>query len=95
MEQHREEGGGGEPEPSRPRGATDALTMTVLQRYAAGEISSRQAAKALGPKATEHDVFAGIVAAHLSLPQPTPEELATQVAALRAFYGPHGPHPHR
>jgi len=86
MEQHREEGGGGEPEPSRPRGATDALTMTVLQRYAAGEISSRQAAKALGP---------GIVAAHLSLPQPTPEELAKQVAALRAFYGPHGPHPHR
>ena len=53
--------------------------MTTLQRYAAGEISARQAAKALGPKATEHDVFAGVVAAHLSLPQPTPEELAQQV----------------
>jgi len=65
--------------------------LSILQRYAAGEISARQAAKFLGPKATEHDVFAGIVAAHLPLPQPTPEELAREVAALRAFYGPHAP----
>lgn len=71
----------------------DEVTLSILQRYAAGEISSRQAAKALGPKATEHDVFAGVVAAHLPLPQPTPEELAREVAALRAFYGPHAPRP--
>jgi hypothetical protein len=67
--------------------------LTVLQRYAAGEISSRQAAKALGPKATEHDVFAGVIAAHLPLPQPSPEEIASEVQALRRLYGPHGPRP--
>jgi hypothetical protein len=45
----------------------------------------------LGPDATEHDVFAGVIAARLPLPAPTPAELALEVAALRAFYGPHGP----
>ena len=63
----------------------------MLQRYAAGEISSRQAAKEMGPKATEHDVFAGLVAARLPLPEPEPQEVAREVAALRALYGPHGP----
>jgi hypothetical protein len=65
--------------------------MTILRRYSAGEISAREAAKCLGPHATQHDVFAGIVECGLPLPQPTPEELAREVAALRAFYGPHGP----
>jgi hypothetical protein len=65
--------------------------LSILQRYSAGEISAREAAKALGPKATEHDVLAGMIAAQLPLPQPMPEELARQVAALHAFYGPHFP----
>ena len=81
------------PAPRRPGAPADANTLTVLRRYAAREISSREAAKALGPNATEHDVFAGVIAADLPLPRPTPEELANQVAALRAFYGPHGPQP--
>jgi len=91
MEQDRTTGGRSEPEPRRPGGATDEGILTILRRYAAGEISSREAAKELGPQATEHDVFAGIVAAHLSLPRPSPEEVAREVAALRALYGPHGP----
>jgi len=61
-----------------------------LQRFAAGEISSRQAAKEIGPKASEHDVFTGLVAAHLNLPEPQAEDVARDVAALRALYGPHG-----
>ncbi|HTV33402.1 MAG TPA: hypothetical protein VME69_09940 [Methylocella sp.] len=64
-----------------------------MQRYAAGEISARQAAKEIGPKASEHDVFAGVVAAHLHLPEPPAEDVAREVAALRALYGPHGPRP--
>jgi hypothetical protein len=62
-----------------------------LQRYSAGEISSRQAAKELGPSATEHDVFAGILAAHLPLPLPSSDVIAREIAALHALYGPHGP----
>jgi len=49
----------------------------------------------MGPRASEHDVFAGVIAAHLRLPEPTPDELAGEVAALRALYGPHGPHARR
>ena len=93
MEQHHQTSGGGEPEPRRPGRATGEVALTVLESYAAGEISSRQAAKALGPQATEHDVFAGILAAHLPLPQPSSEDVAREVAALRALYGPHGPQP--
>jgi hypothetical protein len=58
-----------------------------LRRYSAGEISARQAARAMGPQASEHDVFAGILAAHLPLPVPPPEDLAREVAALRMLYG--------
>ena len=47
----------------------------------------------MGVKASEHDVFAGVVAAHLRLPEPPPADVAREVAALRALYGPHGPHP--
>jgi hypothetical protein len=93
MERHREQSGGGESEPRREGDAPDTSTLKILQRYAAGEISARQAAKEMGPKATEHDVFAGIVAAHLPLPTPTPDDVAREVAALRALYGPHGPRP--
>jgi hypothetical protein len=93
MEQHHQTGGGRESEPRRAGGAADEVTLTILQRYAAGEISARQAAKELGPEATEHDVFAGMVAAHLPLPQPTAEEIANEVQALRTLYGPHGPKP--
>lgn len=93
MEQHHRTGGGSEPEPRRPGRATEEVTLSVLQRYAAGEISSREAAKELGHGATEHDVFAGIVAAHLRLPRPPAEDVAREVAALRALYGPHGPRP--
>jgi hypothetical protein len=64
-----------------------------LQRYAGGEISAREAAREMGPPASEHDVFAGIIAAHLPLPEPEPNQVAQEVAALHALYGPHGPRP--
>jgi hypothetical protein len=91
MEQHHLRSGGGEPEPRRPGGAADAAALTILQSYAAGEISARQAAKALGPKRSEHDVFAGVIAARLTLPTPGPDEIFREVDALRRLYGPHGP----
>jgi hypothetical protein len=71
--------------------SAEAAAMIVLERYSAGEISAREAARELGPAATEHDVFAGMVAAHLPLPVPSSEEIAAEVAALRRLYGPHGP----
>lgn len=71
----------------------DPRTLSILKRYAAGEISSRQAAKEMGPGASEHDVFAGILAAQLRLPEPPAADVAREVAALRALYGPHGPRP--
>jgi hypothetical protein len=93
MERHHQTSGGREPEPRREGDAPDTRTLKILQRYAAGEISARQAAKEMGPKASEHDVFAGVVAAHLRLPEPPAEDVAREVAALRALYGPHGPRP--
>lgn len=45
----------------------------------------------MGPEATGHDVFAGMIAARLPLPSPPPEQLAREIAALHALYGPHGP----
>ncbi len=71
-------------------GAPDPRTLTILRRYSAGEISSREAAREIRPRATGRDVFAGILAAHLPLPEPSPEEVAREVAALHALYGPHG-----
>jgi len=91
MEHHHKQGGRRQPESGHPGVAPDPRTLSILQRYSDGEISSRQAAKEIGPQVTEHDVFAGIVAAHLRLPEPAPEELAREVAALRTLYGPHGP----
>ncbi|MGH6841600.1 MAG: hypothetical protein ACREDV_05835 [Methylocella sp.] len=93
MERHHQTGGGGESEPRREGDAPDTRNLKILQRYAAGEISARQAAKEIGPKASEHDVFAGVVAALLHLPEPPAEDVAREVAALRALYGPHGPRP--
>jgi hypothetical protein len=73
------------------RDAAEARALTILRRYSAGEISARDAARELGAKATEHDVFAGMRAARLPLPSPPPQEIAREVEALRALYGPHGP----
>lgn len=91
MERHHRESGRGKPESGRQGDASDTRTLKILRRYAAGEIFARQAAKEIGPKATEHDVFAGIVAAKLPLPSPPSDDVAREVAALRAFYAPHGP----
>lgn len=91
MERHHQEGDGSEPEPRREGDAPDTCTLTILHRYAAGEISARQAAREMGAKATEHDVFAGVLALQLPLPSPPPADVAREVAALRALYGPHGP----
>nr|WP_294507171.1 hypothetical protein [uncultured Rhodopila sp.] len=91
MEHHHRAGGGGESGSQDPGGAPDENALIILRRYSAGEISAREAAECLGPNATQHDVFAGIIAAALPLPQPTPDELAREMAALRAFYGPHVP----
>jgi hypothetical protein len=93
MEQHRQTSSWRKPEPGRVDNAPDSRTLTILRRYAGGEISSRQAAREMGPTASEHDVFAGVVAAHLNLPEPPAEDVAREVAALRALYGPNGPHP--
>jgi len=65
----------------------DPLTLTILRRYSAGEISAREAARAMGAEATEHDVLAGMIAARLPLPSPPPEQIEREIAALRAFYG--------
>ena len=94
MEQHIDAGKGSESESHSSHGAADVLTISIIQRYSKGEISSREAAKAMGPQATEYDVFASLVAARLPLPQPTQEELSSQVAALRALYGPNWPRSH-
>jgi len=93
MERHHQESGGSQSEARREGDAPDTRTLKILQRYAAGEISARQAAKEMGPKASEHDVFAGVVAAHLPLPLPPPDDVAREVAALRTLYGPHVPRP--
>ena len=91
MEHHHHPGGRSEPKPGCPDHMAGETALSILRRYAAGEISAREAAREPGPQATEHDVFAGIVAAHLPLPLPAPEEVAQEVAALRALYGPRGP----
>ena len=61
--------------------------LSVLQRYSAGTISARDAAREIGPHATEHDVLAELSAAQLPLPVPPGEEVAAEVAGLRALYG--------
>jgi hypothetical protein len=91
MEQHRQTGAGRQSETRYSGVAPDPRTLTILHRYCAGEISAREAAREIGPQASEHDVFAGVVAADLRLPEPSPGEMAREVAALRDLYGPHGP----
>ena len=83
------------PEPRREGDAPDQRALSILHRYSAGEISAREAAREMGDDVSEHDVFAGIVAAQLPLPEPPPADVAREVEALRALYGPHGPRPHR
>ena len=87
MERDYQPGLGGQPETGRAGDPPGPAILTILRRYSAGEISARQAARAMGPQASEHDVFAGILAAHLPLPVPPPEDLAREVAALRMLYG--------
>jgi hypothetical protein len=47
----------------------------------------------MGPRASEHDVFAGILAAGLALPVPAAGDVAREVEGLRGLYGPHGVRP--
>ena len=91
MERDRETSVGGQSEPEREGDTPDPRTLAILQRYSSGDISARQAAKEMGARAAEHDVFAGIIAARLPLPEPPADVVAREVAALRALYGPHGP----
>ena len=84
MERHRKKSRGSEPEHGR-EAVAPARTLNILQRYAAREISARQAAREMGPSASEHDVFAGIVEARMRLPEPSPTDVASEVAALRAL----------
>ena len=92
MEVHHIPGERRETEPGGADAAPGAAhALTILQRYSAGDISAREAARELGPRATEHDVFAGILAAGLRLPMPPPEQVEREIAALSALYGPHGP----
>ncbi len=93
MDEDNSQRGGRESELGRQDRAAEDIIVAVLKRYSAGEISAREAAREIGPTATEHDVFAGVLAAHLPLPLPSPEEIAGEVAALRRLYGPHGPGP--
>jgi hypothetical protein len=57
-----------------------------LRRYSAGEIGAREAARALGPEASEHDVLAAVIAADLPLPTPPLEQIVRELSALRALY---------
>jgi hypothetical protein len=93
MDRDHPEGTGRQSEPRGGGAPPDARILSILQRYSAGEISAREAAKEMGPEATEHHVFAGMIAAQLPLPTPPQEELDREIAALRALYGPHGPRP--
>ncbi len=52
----------------------DIHVVEILQRYSAGDISAREAAKEIGPQASQHDVFAGLHAAGLPLPKPSSDE---------------------
>jgi hypothetical protein len=88
MERHHQESRGGQSPSRREGAASDARRLTILRRYVTGEISARQAAKEIGPDASEHDVFDGLIAARLPLPSPPPDDVAREVAALRALYGP-------
>jgi len=74
--------------------AAEARRLSVLRRYSAGEISAREAAREMGPRASEHDVFAGILAAGLALPVPAAGDVAREVAGLRGLYGPRVVRPH-
>jgi len=90
MGRNRQPGARREPPSQRNLVAPDASALAILRRYSTGEISAREAAKALGPTSSEHDVFAGLIAAGLPLPSPPPEQIAREVEALRALYGPQG-----
>ena len=74
-----------------PPKALDVRALTLLWRYAAGEVSVRHEAKEMGPCAGQHDVLASIVAAHLAFPLPPSDEVAREVAAQHARYGRHRP----
>ena len=65
----------------------DERVLAVLRRYAAGEISAREAAYELGPEATEHDVYVGTLNAGLTIPSPPREVVDAEVEALRRLFG--------
>jgi hypothetical protein len=87
MDGHHQAGRRGQSEPgASDNAAIDPHTITVLRRYSAGALSAREAARELGPVATQHDVFAGVVAAGLKLPEPPPDQVAREIAAMQAFF---------
>ena len=63
----------------------DQRALAVLRRYSDGELSPREAARAIGDDATEHDVYAGILLARLPLPVPPAAELRKQIEAAKAM----------
>jgi hypothetical protein len=77
---------GREPGGGRADHPPDERTLAVLRRYAAGEISARQASYEMGGDASEHDVYVQTVRAGLTIPSPPPEVIEAEVAALRRLY---------
>jgi hypothetical protein len=62
--------------------------LEILQSYSDGQLSAREAVEALGPFATQHDLFAGVIAAGLPLPVPMAQELSEQLATVQRLYQP-------
>lgn len=60
--------------------------MTVLQDYAGGRLSARQAACRLGPLATEHDLFQAMIDHRIAIPVPPRDVIDSEVKALRCLF---------
>ena len=64
----------------------DERTVLILQRYAAGEISAREAAWTIGSDASEHEVYVWTLDAGLEVPTPSIETVRLEVEAMRRMY---------
>jgi hypothetical protein len=79
-------GPGREPRGGHADHPSDERTLAILRRYAAGEISARQASYEMGGDASEHDVYVQTVRARLPIPTPPQDVIDAEVAALRRLY---------